>query len=160
MSEKLDRNLLKMADVICPNQTEVRQNREVLCVKYLPWFQAELLCDRSVETIEDAKDACKKLLELGSRIAIITMGEQGAVILDESGQCEHVKIEKCSSVCDSTGAGDSFVGTLALLMASEKKLTLKEQVKRACRVASQSVEKKGTQTSYPSRNELRFNLFE
>ncbi|CAF0754471.1 unnamed protein product [Adineta ricciae] len=143
MSEKLDRNLLRMADVICPNQTE-----------------AELLCDRSVETIEDAKDACRKLLELGSRIAIITMGEQGAVILDESGQCEHVKIEKCSSVCDSTGAGDSFVGTLALLMASEKKLALKEQVKRACRVASQSVEKKGTQTSYPLKDELRFNLFE
>ncbi|CAF0738290.1 unnamed protein product [Adineta steineri] len=143
MSEKLNRNLLSAADVICPNQTE-----------------AEVLCDFTVETIDDAKKACKKLLELGSRIAIITMGDQGAVISNEDGQYEHVEIEKSSSVCDSTGAGDSFVGTLALLMAREEKLSLKEQVKRACRVASQSVEKKGTQTSYPTKDELRFNLFE
>jgi ribokinase len=88
------------------------------------------------------------------------MGEQGAVILDNEGQCEHVEIEKCSSVCDSTGAGDSFVGTLALLMAREEKMPLREQVKRACRVATQSVEKKGTQTSYPTTDELKFNLFE
>jgi ribokinase len=88
------------------------------------------------------------------------MGEQGAVVSDKQGQYEHVEIEKSSSVCDSTGAGDSFVGTLALLMARKENLSLKEQVKRACRVASQSVEKKGTQTSYPTIDELRFNLFE
>jgi ribokinase len=114
----------------------------------------------NVETIDDAKKACQKLLELGSQIAIITMGEHGAVISNKQGQYEHVEIEKSSSVCDSTGAGDSFVGTLALLMAREEKLSLKEQVKRACRVASQSVEKKGTQTSYPTKDELHFNLFE
>jgi ribokinase len=88
------------------------------------------------------------------------MGEQGAVVSDKQGQYEHVEIEKSSFVCDSTGAGDSFVGTLALLMARKENLSLKEQVKRACRVASQSVEKKGTQTSYPTIDELRFNLFE
>lgn len=87
------------------------------------------------------------------------MGSQGAVVSNGQEQYEHVDIEKCSCVCDSTGAGDSFVGTLALLMAREEKLSLKEQVKRACRVASQSVEKKGTQTSYPTKDELRFSLF-
>jgi len=144
MSEKFNRDLLKMADVICPNQTE-----------------AEILCGINVETVDDAKKACKKLLELGSRIAIITMGDQGAVISNEEGQCEHIEIEKPASVCDSTGAGDSFVGTLALLMAQKiEKMSLKEQVKRACRVASQSVEKKGTQTSFPTKDELRFDLFE
>lgn len=88
------------------------------------------------------------------------MGEQGAVVSEKEGQYEHVQIEKCSSVCDSTGAGDSFVGTLAVLMAQRKDLSLKEQVRRACAVASQSVEKKGTQTSYPTKEELHFNLFE
>ncbi len=122
--------------------------------------QAEILCDMTVETIDDAKKACKKLFELGSRIIIITMGEQGAVVSDKEGQYDHVEVEKSSKVCDSTGAGDSFVGTLALLMARKDNLTLKEQVKRACQVASQSVEKKGTQTSYPTKEELRFNLFE
>lgn len=89
------------------------------------------------------------------------MGEQGAVISNKTeNSYEHIEIEKSSSVVDSTGAGDSFVGTLALLMSKENNLSLKEQVKRACRVASQSVEKKGTQTSYPTKNELHFNLFE
>ncbi|CAF2741462.1 unnamed protein product [Rotaria sp. Silwood2] len=143
MSVNFNRDLLKLADIICPNETE-----------------AEILCDISVETIDNAKKACQKLHELGCRKVIITMGSQGAVILNGEGQCEHVEIEKCSSVCDTTGAGDSFVGTLALLMAREEKMALKEQVKRACRVASQSVEKKGTQTSYPTKDELRFNLFE
>ncbi|CAF4883822.1 unnamed protein product [Rotaria sp. Silwood1] len=143
MSVKLNQDLLKLADVICPNETE-----------------AEILCDMHVETIDDAKKACKKLHELGCPKVIITMGSRGAVILNEDGQCEHIEIEKCSSVCDSTGAGDSFVGTLALLMAQKEKISFKEQVKRACRVASQSVEKKGTQTSYPTKDELRFNLFE
>lgn len=114
----------------------------------------------SVETIDDAKKACEKLHQLGCQTSIITMGEQGAIVSDKPGSCEHVDIEKCSSVCDSTGAGDSFVGTLALLMARKGDLPLKEQVKRACRVASQSVEKKGTQTSYPTKEELRFDLLE
>lgn len=143
MSEKLDQDLLKLADVICPNQTE-----------------AEILCNMNVDSIDEAKKACEKLRELGCRIAIITMGEQGAVVSDKEGSYEHVEIVRSSSVCDSTGAGDSFVGTLALLMARKENLSLKEQVQRACRVASQSVEKKGTQTSYPTIDELRFDLFE
>ena len=114
----------------------------------------------NVESIDEAQKACEKLRELGCRIAIITMGEQGAVVSDKEGSYEHVAIERSSSVCDSTGAGDSFVGTLALLMARKENLSLKEQVQRACRVASQTVEKKGTQTSYPTSDELRFHLFE
>ena len=72
--------------------------------------KAELLCNMNVESIDEAKKACEKLRELGCRIAIITMGEQGAVVSDKEGSYEHVAIERSSSVCDSTGAGDSFVG--------------------------------------------------
>ena len=120
-----------------------------------------MLCGINVETVDDAQRACRKLLELGSRTVIITMADQGAVIARRDGDCEHVPIvEPSTCVCDSTGAGDSFVGTLALLMAQRQTMPLKEQVQRACRVASQSVEKKGTQTSYPSKDELRFPLFD
>jgi hypothetical protein len=88
------------------------------------------------------------------------LGEQGAVIANQQQQCEHIQLDQTSTVCDSTGAGDSFVGTLALLMAQREHMPLKEQVRRACRVASQSVEHRGTQTSYPNRDELRFSLFD
>ena len=113
-----------------------------------------------MESVADAQKAGKQLLELGSQMAIITMGEQGAVICTKQGQCEHVAIDQIATVCDSTGAGDSFVGTLAVLMGQKAGMSLPEQVKRACRVASQSVEKKGTQSSYPSKDELRFALFD
>ena len=113
-----------------------------------------------METIDDAREACKKLLLFGSRIAIITMGELGAVVADSIERCEHVPVEKVQSVCDSTGAGDSFVGTLAFLLSRAESMSLMNKVQRACRVASQSVEKKGTQTSYPTVDELRFSLFD
>lgn len=112
------------------------------------------------ETIDEARIASKKLVEMGSRIGLITMGEQGAVFTEENGRTEHVRIDRITKVCDSTGAGDSFVGTLAFLLAQRTNMDLAERVSRACRVASQSVEKKGTQTSYPAVNDLDFSLFD
>lgn len=117
------------------------------------------MCGFPVETIEAARRAAKTLLEFGAKISLITLGEDGAIVMSTETDCEHVEIEKNVSVVDSTGAGDSFVGTLALLFARMPNLSLKEKVSRACRVASQSVEKNGTQTSYPQKDELRFNLF-
>ena len=113
-----------------------------------------------MEKIDEARRAAEKLLEFGAKKAIVTLGEDGAIVAsDETAVCEHVSIEKNSTVVDSTGAGDSFVGTLALLFARTPNLSLKDQVQRACRVASQSVEKNGTQSSYPRHDELRFDLF-
>ena len=53
---------------------------------------------------------------------------------------------------DSTGAGDAFVGSLAYFPGQEP---LHKAVELAVRIATRSVPKSGTQTSFPSRRELQ-----
>lgn len=113
-----------------------------------------------VETVDHAKVACKKLTQLGTQTAIITMGEEGAVFATQTSDAEHVPNPPMSEpVRDTTGAGDSFVGALAMLSARCPTMELKEKLKRACQVASQSVTRKGTQTSYPKLEEVTCDLF-
>ena len=57
------------------------------------------------------------------------------------------------------GAGDSFVGSLAYFLSKHPNLSLEETVRRSVAIASISVQKPGTQTSYPTKDELPTNLF-
>ncbi|NLF38947.1 ribokinase, partial [bacterium] len=81
----------------------------------------------------------------------LTLGSRGALIVDRGG-AQHVPARKVKAV-DSTGAGDAFVGSLAYFLS--RKSPLKEAVKRACAIATMSVLKPGTQTSFPSREEVK-----
>lgn len=56
------------------------------------------------------------------------------------------------------GAGDCFVGTLAFCITKKPELEFKEMIRRAVDIASISVSRPGTQTSYPTNNELPDNL--
>ena len=57
------------------------------------------------------------------------------------------------------GAGDAFVGALGFYFACFKSLPLEEKLRRAAKIASLSVTRKGTQLSYFSRDELPNELF-
>ncbi|XP_078398832.1 ribokinase isoform X4 [Cetorhinus maximus] len=62
--------------------------------------------------------------------------------------------------CNETeGAGDSFVGALAFYMAHYPCMELDEMSRRACDIASVSVQSQGTQASYPYRAQLPQELF-
>ncbi|XP_051880982.1 ribokinase isoform X3 [Pristis pectinata] len=62
--------------------------------------------------------------------------------------------------CNETeGAGDSFVGALAFYMAHYPCMELEEMSRRACDIATVSIQSQGTQTSYPSRAQLPQELF-
>ncbi|XP_078068386.1 ribokinase isoform X6 [Mustelus asterias] len=62
--------------------------------------------------------------------------------------------------CNETeGAGDSFVGALAFYMAYYPCMELEEMSRRACDIASVSVQSQGTQASYPYRAQLPQELF-
>ncbi|CAI2727120.1 unnamed protein product [Schistosoma spindalis] len=67
-------------------------------------------------------------------------------------------MEDILSSCDF-GAGDCFVGSLAYFVACHEDITLAEQIRRSVWVASQSIRKKGTQSSYLKRDELPDTLF-
>ena len=52
------------------------------------------------------------------------------------------------------GAGDAFVGALAFYLACHPKMPLKSAIKNASAIATVSVCKSGTQTSYAYAEEL------
>ena len=75
---------------------------------------------------------------------IVTLGEKGAVLVGED-KTHHFDAPTVDAV-DTTGAGDSFIGTFAYELSESN--PPEECIKKAIQKASQSVTKKGTQSSY------------
>ncbi|MEU4674220.1 ribokinase [Amycolatopsis sp. NPDC023774] len=92
----------------------------------------------------------RKLLELGPRAAVVTLGAKGAVVAAADGVTE-VASPKVEAV-DTTGAGDAFAGALAAALAEG--VDLVDAARRAVKVAAISVTRPGAQPSYPTSDEL------
>ena len=75
---------------------------------------------------------------------IVTLGEKGAVLVDENKT--HYFDAPSVNAIDTTGAGDSFIGTFAYELSESN--SPESSVKKAVEKASQSVTRKGTQSSY------------
>jgi ribokinase len=123
---------LQLTDICAPNETET-----------------ELLTGQSVHTLAEAESAARKLQARGPKTVILTLGERGALVLDGD-TVDHLPAVKVDAV-DPTGAGDAFVGSLAVFLGEG--LSLSEAVRRANAVAALSVMRIGTQVSFPLRKE-------
>jgi ribokinase len=119
-------------------------------------------------TTDTLKTAAQNLLERGCRAVVMTLGSKGCFIAIQSeGFLTHVPAAHVTHVVDTTGAGDAFSGALAYFYAQLLPTgttgihgaSLIEAARRAAFVAAESVTKKGTQKSYPSRSELPRDLF-
>jgi ribokinase len=108
--------------------------------------EAAFLLGNSVEGVEGALSAAHELLALGPRSAVITVGEAGAVFADGE-STEHLPAPKVD-VVDTTGAGDAFVGALAVKLAHEA--PLEEAVAYAVRAGAAAVTKEGAQGALPT----------
>eukprot|EP01098_Paradermamoeba_levis_P001878 TRINITY_DN1215_c0_g1_i1.p2 TRINITY_DN1215_c0_g1~~TRINITY_DN1215_c0_g1_i1.p2 ORF type:complete len:235 (-),score=84.08 TRINITY_DN1215_c0_g1_i1:225-929(-) len=122
-----------LSDYICPNETE-----------------AEVLTGVKVSDIKSAEEAAKKLLEKGAKNVLMTLGSNGALLVN-SNHSTHIPTEKVQAV-DTTGAGDCFLGSFAFFLASGN--SVEESIKKANLIASISVQSHGTQTSFPDRAQL------
>lgn len=122
--------LLRLTDLCVPNEPE-----------------AEALTGHVVATREDAEAACRILLGRGPHVVIITLGERGALLADGE-TVEHVPAVRVTAV-DPTGAGDAFIGSLAVFLGEGS--GVREAVRRANAVAALSVTRLGTQVSFPTR---------
>ena len=129
----------QLSDLFCPNQPET-----------------ELLTGISAKTAEDAESAAQVLLDRGTANVLITMGDQGSLLVNKDGTC-HIPVEPVKAI-DTTGAGDCFVGSLAYFVA--KGFALEEAVKRANLIASISVQGSGTQTSFPNADQVPAGLLD
>ncbi len=130
-AQKLSPELLKMVDVLTPNETEARILTGV-----------EVTSNR-----DSARTAAKKLLECGVRSVILTMGANGFLLAADD-KMEFVPAVKVDAV-DATAAGDAFTGSLAVGLAQGK--TLADAATFANYVAALSVTKMGAQSSMPTR---------
>lgn len=124
--------LLQLSDICAPNETET-----------------ELLTDLPVGTLSEAEAAARKLLSRGTGTVILTLGERGALLVDKD-TVENIPAVKVDAV-DPTGAGDAFIGSLAVYLAEG--LSLQDAIRRANAVAALSVTRIGTQVSFPTRAE-------
>ncbi|MGF1483925.1 MAG: ribokinase [Opitutales bacterium] len=131
--ESLPDEIYQLSDIFCPNESE-----------------CELLTGLPVASEAQAETAAKSLLERGPKTVILTLGKRGALVVDASGT-QRIEAEAIQAV-DSTGAGDSFVGSLAYFLARD--VALKTAVARSCQIATRSVLKPGTQSSFPDAAEL------
>jgi ribokinase len=124
--------LLQLADIFAPNETET-----------------ELLTGLPVGTLAEAEAAARKLLSRGTKTVILTLGERGALLVDQE-MVENIPAVKVDAI-DPTGAGDAFVGSLAVYLGEG--LPLQASILRANAVAALSVTRIGTQVSFPKRAE-------
>jgi ribokinase len=125
--------LLALADLCIPNETE-----------------AELLTGQPVTTPAEAEAAAHSLLRRGPRAVLVTLGSRGVLVADAEG-AEHLPALPVAAV-DPTGAGDAFIGGLAVFLAEG--CPLSEAARRANAVAALSVTRLGTQTAFPRREEV------
>ena len=132
-AQALSDDLLAKLDVITPNETE-----------------AEILTGIKVENTTDAEKAALALREKGVGTVIITLGSQGAFVVADS-FTGMVPVRKVNAV-DTTAAGDTFNGALAVGMA--KGLPIEAAVEFANKAASVSVTRLGAQASAPRLEEL------
>lgn len=108
--------------------------------------EAAFLLGREVEGVKGALSAAPELLSSGPRSAVITIGENGAVLADGE-SVEHLPAPEVD-VVDTTGAGDAFVGALATQIA--RGASLQEAVAYAVRAGAAAVTKEGAQGALPT----------
>ena len=136
-AKKINEELLRVTDIIVPNETEV-----------------EVLTGITIEILEEANKAGQVFLEKGVKFVVITLGDKGAVIIGKD-FCELVPAYKVNAI-DTTAAGDSFIGGLSskLDYKNINKQTLIEAVNFGNKVSSISVQRKGAQPSIPYLKEI------
>ncbi len=94
----------------------------------------------------------------GAQTVIVTLGAMGVFVAADL-EVFHSPVELVR-VVDSSGAGDAFLGALAFYLSNMPQLSLRESVLRSSQIATMTVQKPGTQSSYPSRGDLSAALFE
>jgi ribokinase len=136
-----------------PLRTEILENIWLLTPNE---SEASILSGIEVVDQKSAHRAAIRLLEMGIKNVIITLGENGCIFCQEKGM-EYFKAFKTNAI-DTTAAGDVFNGTLASEITRNK--SIEEAIAFATAAAAISVSRKGAQPSIPYREEVENILHE
>lgn len=142
--ENIDPEIFRLCDVFCVNEVEV-----------------ELITGIQPLTISKAQEAVDEFINRGCNIVIITLGSQGAVWASREERTVTSVPTSTVKPVDTCGAGDAFLGAFAYFLANnDRNNSMNEIIKRSCFIASQSVLKQGTQSSFPNRSDLPQEWFQ
>ncbi len=130
---KLNSDFFQLVDYFTPNETE-----------------AEFYTGVKINNESDAKVSAKKLIDMGIKKVIITLGEKGLFYSD--GKKEIYLKATVDKAVDTTGAGDAFNGGFSFALLNGKKI--KECLEIANKVAGLSTTKLGAGDSMPTLEEI------
>eukprot|EP00802_Teleaulax_amphioxeia_P017119 Tamp_17264.p1 GENE.Tamp_17264~~Tamp_17264.p1 ORF type:complete len:283 (-),score=35.10 Tamp_17264:259-1107(-) len=131
-------DLLSACDILCVNETEA----EVLSGVAVSGQGEE-------ELMQSVTAAATRLKELGAPQVLITLGSRGSCLIGKDASHFRVPASSCDvQAVDTSGAGDAFLGAFAAYLAASR--PLEEALVLAGRVATLSVQAKGTQSSFPT----------
>lgn len=109
--------------------------------------EAALLTGRPVGSVAEAEAAAARLRGFGCKAVLVTLGSQGALLLDRGG-ARHFPAFPVEAV-DATAAGDAFCGALAAALAEGR--PLEDAVPFACAAGALTCTRRGAQESLPGR---------
>jgi len=108
--------------------------------------EAETLSGQAVDDVASAEDAARALHTMGPPVVIVTLGEQGALLLHDDAAL-HLPTRQVE-VVDTTAAGDAFCG--ALVTARLRGMDWPNSVRYANCAGTLATTVLGAQTSLPS----------
>ena len=131
---KLDDEIIKNVDLLTPNETEL-----------------EIISGVSIESEEDIQKAAQIMIEKGVKELIVTLGSKGSLYINKE-KSMFKKAYKVEAV-DTTAAGDSYTGALAVALSQDK--NIEDAMDFASKVGALSVLKEGAQSSLPTLEDVK-----
>jgi ribokinase len=132
-ASKISKEFFNYIDYFTPNETE-----------------AEFYTGIKITNEKEAKEASIKLLNIGIKRVIITLGEKGLFYSDGKEEI-YLKATQVKAI-DTTGAGDAFNGGLAYALSQNK--SIKDSLNLANQVAGLSTLKLGAGNAMPLLSDL------
>jgi ribokinase len=132
-ASKISKEFFNYIDYFTPNETE-----------------AEFYTGIKITNEKEAKEASTKLLNIGLKRVIITLGEKGLFYSDGKEEI-YLKATQVKAI-DTTGAGDAFNGGLAYALSQNK--SIKDSLNLANQVAGLSTSKLGAGNAMPMLSDL------
>lgn len=130
----LPRDIYRLCDVMTPNESE-----------------AEGITGIKVTDLASAAAAARAMMDMGVGTGIITLGENGVLLVDQDGM-HHQPVISAGAVIETTGAGDAFNGGFAVGLSEG--MSMRNAVRFGCATAGISVTRPGTAPSMPTRAEI------
>lgn len=125
---------LRAVDVICPNE-----------------FEAAALTGVVADSLNGAREQVRRLLADGPSLAVVTLGERGAMAGECGGEIWHTPAVPVEAV-DATAAGDAFVAALTVALCEGREV--REAVAFAAAAGALATTRPGAQPSLPCREEV------